>query len=273
MDRPDSVCAAAIKFSMVTFIVWLLVTLIFGRVYCSSVCPLGTLQDIAARASQFGRNKRSYRFIPAKTKWRYGTLIVMLACLFSGFWLVVGLLDPYELYMRFCTDTFAPISRATVDATVLIGLNHNPYIPILLTTLSATTLSALLLIAVMLIAARSGRSICNTICPVGTTLGAISRYSVWQMDIDTDLCTQCRKCEDVCKGGCINLNDHTVDSSRCVMCMNCVNVCNDDAINYTWRRKQLADPMMQRIGKQANSAPALEQTSNCIKSSDNETIS
>ena len=195
-------------------------------------------------------------------------LVVTLACLLAGFWLAVSLLDPYELYVRFCTDTIAPASRAVVDAGVCAGVSHRDFVPILLTSLTATALSALLLLAVLIIAARSGRSICNTLCPVGTMLGLISRYSVWQMDIDTDLCTQCRKCEDVCKGGCINLTDHVVDGSRCVMCMDCVNVCENNAINYTWRRKQLADPMMQRIGKPKASASVMEQSSNCINKSE-----
>lgn len=263
VDRVQIV-PAAIRFSMVTFVVWLLVTLIFGRVYCSSVCPLGTLQDVASRVVRMGKKKRPYRYAPPRTLWRYTMLVVMLACLLAGFWLAVGLLDPYELYVRFCTDTFAPVQRAGVDAAVCMGLGDRDFVPILLTSFAATALSALLLLAVLIIAARSGRIICNTVCPVGTTMGLISRYAVWQMDIDTDLCTQCRKCEAVCKASCINLTDHVVDGSRCVMCMNCVNVCDDDAINYTWRRKQLADPMMQRIGKPKASASVMEQSSNCI---------
>lgn len=267
IDRVQLV-PAAVRFSMVTFVTWLLITLVFGRVYCSSVCPLGTLQDVASRIVRMGKNKRPYRYSPPRTVWRYSMLVVMLACLLAGFWLAVSLLDPYELYVRFCTDTFAPACRAGEDTAVYMGLSHRDFVPVLLTSFAATALSALLLLAVLIIAARSGRSICNTVCPVGTTMGLISRYSVWQMDIDTDLCTQCRKCEAVCKASCINLTDHVVDGSRCVMCMNCVNVCDDDAINYTWRRKQLSDPMMQRIGKPKASASVMEQSSNCINKSE-----
>lgn len=264
---------AAVRYSMVTFVVWLVITLLFGRVYCSTVCPLGTLQDVAARSMRIKRNKRPYRYSEPKPGLRYGALAVMVVCMFTGFWLAVSLLDPYELYVRFCTDTFAPLSRAALDGAVAAGIVNRPIEPILLTTFAATALSALLMVAVLMVAARSGRTICNSICPVGTTLSVVSRYAVWQMDIDTDLCTQCGKCVDVCKGSCINLTDHVVDGSRCVMCMDCVDVCEDDAINYTWRRKQLADPMMQRIGKPKSSAPVLEQTSNCVKNlSHNKTI-
>lgn len=266
---------AAVRYSMVTFVVWLVVTLLSGRVYCSTVCPLGTLQDISSRLVRRKRGARPYRYTAPRPRMRYAALAVMMLCMFTGFWLAVSLLDPYELYVRFCTDTFAPLSRAAEDGAVAAGIVGHPMEPVLLTTLVATALSALLLFAVVVVSARSGRLICNTVCPVGTTLGFVSRYSVWQMDIDTDLCTQCGKCEAVCKGSCINLTDHLVDGSRCVMCMDCVDACDDDAINYTWRRKQLADPMMQRIGKPKASAPVLEQSSNCIENNfyENETIS
>ena len=243
-------------------------TVSWGVMWCPWIYEWIDRVQILPAAVRLGKRKRVYRYSPPRTLWRYSMLVVTLACLLAGFWLAVSLLDPYELYVRFCTDTIAPASRAVVDAGVCAGVSHRDFVPILLTSLTATALSALLLLAVLIIAARSGRSICNTLCPVGTMLGLISRYSVWQMDIDTDLCTQCRKCEDVCKGGCINLTDHVVDGSRCVMCMDCVNVCENNAINYTWRRKQLADPMMQRIGKPKASASVMEQSSNCINKSE-----
>ena len=40
---------AALSFSMVIFVGWIIATLIFGRIYCSTVCPMGTLMDLCAR--------------------------------------------------------------------------------------------------------------------------------------------------------------------------------------------------------------------------------
>lgn len=261
---------AAIRFGMVVFVVWLIVTLLFGRIYCSTVCPLGTLQDIASRAVRLKR-KRLYHYSPPRTKVRYVALIITVLCLLGGFWLPVSLVDPYELYARFCTDTFAPASRAINNMAASAGCADVPFVPVLMTSSAATALAALLLLAVLCVAARRGRLVCNTVCPVGTTLGLISRYAVWQIDMDTDKCTQCGLCQDVCKGECIDLLSHVVDGSRCVNCMDCVAVCRDDAIHYTWKRKQLADPMMQPTGKSAqHKSPAMENTAEncCSKGAD-----
>ncbi len=252
---------AATKFSMVIFVIWLIMTLLFGRIYCSTVCPLGTLQDIASRTAILLRKRpANYRYSPPRTTLRYTAAIITLLCLLGGFWLPISLLDPYELYARFCTDTFAPASRIAEDGLIAAGLLRHPFMPILATTGVATALSTLLFIAVIAAAAHGGRTVCNTLCPVGTTLGLISRYAFWQMDIDTDKCTHCGRCEQVCKASCIDLKLNVVDGSRCVNCMNCADVCPDDAIHYTWRRKQLSDPMMQRISKsRKNDLPAIEE--------------
>lgn len=45
---------ATMAFSLATFIIWLIVTLCFGRIYCSTVCPLGVYQDICARLNRLG---------------------------------------------------------------------------------------------------------------------------------------------------------------------------------------------------------------------------
>ncbi len=64
--------------------------------------------------------------------------------------------------------------------------------------------------------------ICNTLCPVGTILGCVSRNSAMRIDIDTDRCIQCRRCEHVCKAECIDMQSHVVDMSRCVVCFDCL---------------------------------------------------
>lgn len=149
---------------------------------------------------------------------------------------------------------------------------------------TAVTLTAA--IAIIWTAWRRGRIFCNTLCPVGTILGCVSRNSAMRIDIDTDRCIQCRRCEHVCKAECIDMQSHVVDMSRCVVCFDCLPVCPNDAIRYTTERHQLAIPMMQKIsrtiagaGSVSTSAPARGVTS-CDKeqpqeksSIENETIS
>lgn len=220
---------ALAAFSITTFVGWLMVTLMFGRIYCSSVCPLGTLQDIAAL-----RHRSPYRYSPPRNNLRYIFLVTMLICLMLQNAVAVTILDPYSEFAGFCTFLFAP----------LFGSNGAPSA---LLPIPGTILAIVVFASTLTIAARRGRLACNTVCPVGTALGLVSRFAVFHIEIDTDKCIQCRRCVDVCKSSCINLADHLVDGSRCVNCFDCINVCPNDAIHYTGRRKQLSDPMMQRI--------------------------
>lgn len=236
LERIQLIPALA-AYSLFTFVVWLMVTLAFGRIYCSTVCPLGTLQDIAARAvraSRSARRRRPYRYTQPRTALRYIFVAAMLMALMLQNVIAVAILDPYSAYAEMCSRLFAPVLGIPSPAVVLLPL-------------PATILAAVIFGASVALAARGGRTICNTVCPVGSTLGLVSRYSVFQIDIDTDKCINCGRCEEVCKGTCINLCEHVVDGSRCVACFDCINVCPNDAIHYTNRRKQLSFPMMQEI--------------------------
>ncbi|MDE6078456.1 MAG: 4Fe-4S binding protein [Duncaniella sp.] len=234
---------AALTFALSTVLVWLIVTLIFGRVYCSSLCPLGTLQDIVARLPRLGSAaaRRPYSYSPPLTRWRVSMLLVTVAAIMLSIASVVSLLDPYGLYASVAGWVFTPVKIAAASAVGLFA-------------------GIVVMSTVLVLAFRGGRTYCNSICPVGTTLGFVSKYSLFHIDINTDLCTGCRRCEEVCKASCINLYDHIVDGSRCVCCFDCTAVCPDDAISYTFRRHQLADPLMRRVrntaaGQASLSAP------------------
>lgn len=254
---------AALAFSLVIFIGWLTVTLLFGRIYCSTVCPLGTLQDIVARLARLGKYspRKDYHYSPPLNKLRYVCLVIVLFCLMSG-WLpyLPDLLRPWPTFHRIVVDCIKPlwgeIFNTTSELGHLTGLWDFPPVTIGMATAIGTVVAVITLILISIVAAKNGRTICNTICPAGTTLGLISRFSIFQIDIDTDKCIQCRKCEHVCKSSCIDLTDHVVDGSRCVDCFDCINVCPNDAIHYTARKKQLSIPMMQRL----NDRPAATST-------------
>lgn len=68
---------------------------------------------------------------------------------------------------------------------------------------------------------RNGRTYCNTVCPVGTLLGFVSRFAVFKPRIDTSKCNGCGLCARNCKASCIDAKSHEIDYSRCVACMDC----------------------------------------------------
>ena len=211
-------------------IVWLIITLLLGRVYCSVACPLGTLQDIASwLAKRIVSNGRGqYRFLPGDWCMRGITLLLVVVC--SS--------DRRSDYVAHYSD---PITLLIQDAGI--------------TYLTLGSVAAIVItVAVLMLAWRSGRTFCNTVCPIGTTLGPVSQFSLMQLDINPDLCVACGACERECKASCVNAMQHTIDHSRCVMCMNCAAACPNDAIKYRVGRHRLTTPLMRRTTATAGMA-------------------
>lgn len=86
---------------------------------------------------------------------------------------------------------------------------------------------------------RNGRTYCNTVCPVGTVLGLLSRFSLFRITIDESKCNRCGLCSRKCKAACINGKEHRIDYSRCVTCMDCIETCRHGAIGFRIRRKTM----------------------------------
>lgn len=238
--------ALAMSFGMVVF--WLLFTALFGRIYCSSVCPIGTIQDVVSRIGRLttkGR-QRTYHYKQPLTALRYTVFAIVALAFLAGVVALPLAVDPFSVYSRFLTDILKPAlaycGMGAVEARVGLAA---------LLSVAFTTVALLMMLVPALC---NGRLFCNTICPVGTMLGLVSRQSVWRIDIDTDMCTHCRRCEHVCKASCIDLNDHVVDGSRCVNCFNCLDACRDKAIFYRPTRKQLSIPMMRRLDEKVGQA-------------------
>jgi polyferredoxin len=226
---------AALSLSVGVCIFWIALTFAFGRAYCSSVCPLGTFQDFFAFLNKrmFCHGHGNYHFSRAENRLRYVILGVVVICVIAYQWFIPSLTDPFSIFKGF-------VSTA-------VGKPHTGLMGCAISMLLGFVISALTFIAVAILAFRNGRTFCKTICPVGTTLSLMSRYSVFQFEIDPDLCINCGKCEQECKASCINSIEHTVDMSRCVVCLNCTSVCPNKAIRYTASRKRLSTPLMRPI--------------------------
>lgn len=98
----------ALNVGVVVFLVAL--TLVFGRIYCSVICPMGVMQDVISWLG--GRSKkRRYRFSysPEKRWLRYGVLAVFVVALVAGIGSLVALLAPYSSYGRIAQNLFAPL--------------------------------------------------------------------------------------------------------------------------------------------------------------------
>jgi ferredoxin len=222
------------------FIVVLILTLVFGRVYCSFVCPLGIFQDMVGRLAR-KRSRFSYSR-PHYFLW-YAILILTVLLFLSGSGLVLNLLDPFSSFGRIVSAVFRPLVLGANNLTALVleqWENHFLYrvsLPVFVPVTAGIALVTLMAVGWM--SARHGRLYCNSLCPVGALLGIFSKVSMFRIRISPDACGSCRRCQGACKAGCIDLEKQTVDVSRCVACFNCLAACPGQGIDFWnhWRRQ------------------------------------
>ena len=239
---------AILSADFVVIAVLLVLTLVFGRVYCSVICPLGMMQDIIAWAGRRGKKKNRFKYSYSKPKtWlRVTMLVIMVASIVFGISAVTALLAPYSAYGRIASSFFAPLYALVNNlfATLAERAGSYAFYPTEVwgKATAVVLVAAVTLVALAILAWRNGRTYCNTICPVGTLLGFLSRFSLLKPVIDTDKCINCRLCEKSCKAACIDISKHKIDRSRCVACMDCISNCPHGAISYKTERKAKAQP-------------------------------
>lgn len=231
---------AVLALNVGVILLWVVLTLVFGRVYCSVICPLGVFQDVVSWFSG-RRKKKKYRFSysPAVSWLRYGMLGVFIIAMIAGIGSVVALLAPYSSYGRIVSNLFAPVYQWGNNVLAYFAERNDSYAfyetSVWLKSLPTFIIAAVTFVVLVVLAWRNGRTYCNTICPVGTVLGFFSRYSLFRPEIDAEKCTNCSLCSRKCKAACINYKDHRIDYSRCVTCMDCIDSCKHGAISYKYR--------------------------------------
>ena len=224
---------AVMALNVVVVIVLIALTLVFGRIYCSVICPLGVFQDLLAR---FRRKKNKYNY-SKEVKWlRYPMLVVFVIAGVAGIGSLFQLLAPYSAYGRIATMIFQPIWKAGNNLLAMAAEHYDSYafytIDTWMRSLPVFILAAVTLVVLFVLAWRGGRTYCNTICPVGTILSFFARFSWLKIHFDEDKCKNCSLCSKNCKAACIDFKTHTVDYSRCVVCGNCIDSCKFGALRY-----------------------------------------
>ncbi len=232
---------AVLAMNFVIIAVLLLLILLFGRVYCSVICPLGVTQDIISWIHGKTKKKNRFRFSwsPAKNWLRYSVLVLFIAGLILGANSIALLIAPYSAYGRIAAELLAPIYRLGNNLFAWIAERADSYafysVEIWIKSIATFATAAATLIIIGVLAWKNGRTWCNTICPVGTLLGSVSRFSIFAPVIDTEKCRSCGLCGKQCKSSCINMKEHKIDYSRCVACMDCIDTCKDGAIHFAYR--------------------------------------
>lgn len=227
----------------------LLLTLVLGRVYCSVICPLGVFQDVISWISGKRKKKKMrFSYSPAVTWLRYGVFVLFMVLLVAGVHAAVALLAPYSAYGRIANNLFAPLYQWGNNLLAYFAERADSYafysVDVWVRSVSTLVIAAITCIVVAVLAWRNGRTYCNTICPVGTLLGFVARFSLFRPVIDTEKCKNCNLCARKCKAACINIQEHTIDYSRCVACMDCLDNCKHDALHYQYAygKKEVGKP-------------------------------
>ena len=215
-----------------------LLTLLFGRIYCSVVCPLGVMQDVVSWISG-RRKKRKFRFSysPEKRILRYGVLALFIIAFIAGIGSLVALLAPYSSYGRIAQNIFQPVYIFGNNLMAWAAERVDSYAfysrEVWLRSLPTFIIAAITLVGIGVLAWRNGRTYCNTICPVGTILSLMARFSWFKVKVDETKCNKCGLCSRSCKSACIDFKNSKIDYSRCVVCGDCIDKCRKKALSYT----------------------------------------
>ena len=224
---------AVMALNIVVIVGLLVLTLLMGRIYCSVICPLGIMQDLLARLRR-KKNKYSYS---REVRWlRYPVLVVFLVAAVAGLGSLMQLLAPYSSFGRIATMVLQPLWMLGNNVLGFLAERADSYafytVDVWMKSLPVLIVALVTLAVLVVLAWRGGRTYCNTICPVGTLLSFVARFSLLKIRFDEEKCRNCSMCTRNCKASCIDYKTHTVDYSRCVVCGNCISHCKFGALKY-----------------------------------------
>ena len=230
-------------------------TVLFGRVWCGWICPLGTLLDWV-RPRKRRKNRRGFLPRPLES-WRRAKYVLLLLILFAA-----GLgnqtlvwLDPVTIAIRTSAAAVWPalgkavygVEGALYQAQslwpLLDWLDKRAVYP-LLRGLQPAFVHVVPVFALLagLVALNwwTPRFWCRYLCPLGGMLGFVSKWALVRREVDDD-CTGCALCARGCPTGTIDPDrGFRSDPAECIVCFDCVADCPREGIGFRraagWRR-------------------------------------
>lgn len=190
-------------------IITLFYFVIGGRAFCSWVCPINMVTDLAnwlRRKLNLDKEEVNYRFIKRSARYWIMVLGIIVSAL-------VGIA---------AFEVFSPITIMQRGIVFGFGMGFAVVLAIFLFDLFGV---------------KNGW--CGHLCPLGATYAIIGSQSLIRVKHDHEACTNCMDCKVVCPENqvlfMVNKESISVSDGECTNCGRCVDVCNDDALGFSIR--------------------------------------
>lgn len=255
-------------FSLFLFILIFIITLFFGRIYCSIICPMGILQEIFlvfisftkkfykkknikklkkinSFKNEFDENEKiSYKTKEEKNIKDFNSIFSVnfnfktkkiKKFVFPKFLDFLKLKNDKVkfLFSKYLKYFIAFLFVLTIFNSAKIIRHIDPY-TIFSSSINFRFFSIISIFIILNLALFKNRFFCTKLCPVGTILGIISKISIYKIQIDNKKCISCKMCINSCQTKCIEEKNSKIkiNNENCIKCLKCLNVCKNDAIKF-----------------------------------------
>ncbi len=202
-----------------------ILTIIFGRFFCSWVCPFGSIHHftgyLANRNKTAAQKIKLNKYRKAQSIKYFILIFILIIAAFPSLAasLQTGLLDPIPLVTRSFNLVLVPI----IDrATNLVSVTPRFY--------EGTWLIFIIFLTAVLLNLAVPRFYCRFVCPLGALFALMSRFAIWRIGKNQSQCIDCKLCEQSCEGGCEPAGK--IKITECVLCFNCRSDCEHNLISY-----------------------------------------
>lgn len=219
-------------------VVTVVLTALFGRVFCGWICPLGTVFDISSKAIPARKTQISYGNGSFKNI-KYFILIFFVTGSILGLTLVL-FLDPIVFLFRVLTLNVLPAIILTANwmldlirpAAAGLGFTRLSVLSWPQPVFDFAFFSLILFVAALGLLYIERRFWCRNLCPLGALLSLLGRFSIRGRKV-SDACIECAKCVEVCPMNAISGDFRKTSAHECIQCERCASVCPTRAIRFS----------------------------------------